>query len=486
MLKFSEYTQIMKGTLTEAFQAKDMHKVVSLMQKSLENQLGKKLYQMPGVETYVNSEGKGFGVQYFISGTSNSVRFNFGKKNEIVSVDVWGNDGSRDPQVRVHTKGISIARIIPFIADQIKSPKVGQYEVDIRTGDIVYESYMEEDDVLSEAKENVITPDGQHFKNKKEAAIHMLKTTEMSRAEIAKAIGASGVLVSNAAREAGVVKVVNVTKGQAEQPVASPEEQAALKAFNDKKVANPEELFKDLETLIGMVVNKIQPSLIITGMAGIGKTFTVTQMLEASGLRKNSDYIHIKGSSSAAGLYRTLFLHRQPDKIIVFDDCDDVFSDKQAVNILKGALDSDEPREVSWVSANSFNAIGLDDEEIQAEFDAEEGRKFPNQFRVQSRIIFISNLPQAKFPKALLSRSFSIDISLKAKDVVKRMRSILADVMPQAKMDDKVKVIDYLEKEGKFISTEDNPLNIRTLQKSIKLQASGAPNWQTLVARYAG
>ena len=66
------------------------------------------------------------------------------------------------------------------------------------------------------------------------------------------------------------------------------------------------------------------------------------------------------------------------------------------------------------------------------------------------------------------------------------MKSILDKVMPSVPMQEKEKVIDYLDKSGKYLSSNDNPLNIRTLQKSIKLESTGAANWKDLVARYAG
>ncbi len=49
----------------------------------------------------------------------------------------------------------------------------------------------------------------------------------------------------------------------------------------------------------------------------------------------------------------------------------------------------------------------------------------------------------------------------------------------------KDEVLDYLDENGKYLSTDDSPMNIRTFQKSIKLKATGENNWKELIARYA-
>ena len=50
------------------------------------------------------------------------------------------------------------------------------------------------------------------------------------------------------------------------------------------------------------------------------------------------DWAHIKGKASPLSMYTALFKYK--NKIIVFDDCDSVFKNKDSVNILKSALDS--------------------------------------------------------------------------------------------------------------------------------------------------
>lgn len=499
------FEQIMLG---EAFKGKDMHKVVNLIKKSLERRIGSTLTQLEGVEVFHNSMGKGFGLRYIVDNSTNAVRFNFNKDNEITSVDVWGSDGGKDPQVRINTENISIARIIPFIADQLKSPKTGVYDVEITNED--FDDELETiEEILHPISEARITVDGVEYKNKKAAVEELLKQGKTKDDIIAMGV-ATNVLIDTVAKKLGIStkKKVSVTKGPTNEVDMSPEMKKAQAEFMKIKTTSPDELFEDLQTNINMVVKGLIPSLIITGMAGIGKTYTVTSFLEDKGLKKNDGFIHIKGAASAPGLYKILWNYR--NNFIVFDDCDDVLKDVVAVNMLKGALDSDEPREVSSAKAMGyFNAIGWDNEQIEAAMkeaqeNAEDKSYFvpdakgmkvkpgwlPNQFQFTGKIIFISNLSKDKFNKAILSRSNSIDIDLDIESVLGRMKSIKKVVLPKVEMKYKDMALKILEDEKAFIDDPDDPVNIRTFQKAIKYvlaakdEGKGEARAKELIIRY--
>ena len=66
------------------------------------------------------------------------------------------------------------------------------------------------------------------------------------------------------------------------------------------------------------------------------------------GMRESHEFVHFKGRATAAGLFVTLY--ENCDKIIILDDCDSVFKDADAVNILKGALDSYDTRNISYIT----------------------------------------------------------------------------------------------------------------------------------------
>jgi hypothetical protein len=222
--------------------------------------------------------------------------------------------------------------------------------------------------------------------------------------------------------------------------------------------------FGFVEKLVNMVATGVQPSAVITGEGGLGKTYTVTKTLEANGYKDISDladfqvgsiintrkcFTTVKGYSTAKGLYRTLFENNK--SIIVFDDCDAVLKDPVALNLLKGALDSYGKRIISW------NA-DMRDEDL------------PRSFEFTGRVIFISNMDQDKIDQAIRSRSMMIDLSMSLDQKIDRMEFIAKsdEFLPEydAKIkSDSLSLIREIKDDCKEIS-------LRTLIAVCKIRAS--------------
>jgi hypothetical protein len=222
--------------------------------------------------------------------------------------------------------------------------------------------------------------------------------------------------------------------------------------------------FGFVEKLVNMVATGVQPSAVITGEGGLGKTYTVTKTLEANGYKDISDlaefqvgsilntrkcFTTVKGYSTAKGLYRTLFENNK--SIIVFDDCDAVLKDPIALNLLKGALDSYGKRIISW------NADMKDDD-------------LPRSFEFTGRVIFISNMDQEKIDQAIRSRSMMIDLSMSLDQKIDRMEFIAKsdEFLPEydAKIkSDSLSLIREIKDDCKEIS-------LRTLIAVCKIRAS--------------
>lgn len=222
--------------------------------------------------------------------------------------------------------------------------------------------------------------------------------------------------------------------------------------------------FSFVEKLVNMVATGVQPSAIITGEGGLGKTFTVTKTLEANGYKDISDlaefqvgsiintrkcFTMVKGFSTAKGLYRTLFENNK--SVIVFDDCDAVLRDPVALNLLKGALDSYGKRIISW------NADMRDDD-------------LPRSFNFEGRVIFISNMDQDRIDQAVRSRSMMIDLSMTTDQKIDRMEFIAKSPEFMPEYDDKIKSDSLaLIRE---IKSECKEINLRTLIAVCKIRAS--------------
>ena len=215
-------------------------------------------------------------------------------------------------------------------------------------------------------------------------------------------------------------------------------------------------------------------------------TYVVTDTLKKTLGPQGEKWVLIKGKTSTMGLYGALFVNR--DKVVVFDDCDSVFSNEDGVNILKAALDSYETREISWVSKTTQDVSKMNKETLRILYAEIENAlangdippKFPNKFEFTGQIIFISNLKQDKMDDAIKSRSFVIDITLNKEGVLKRMKKVLPGICPDASMDVKEEILDYLVKE-----TEGGKFNMRTFVNAVRIKQSGNPRWQHLVENYA-
>jgi len=240
------------------------------------------------------------------------------------------------------------------------------------------------------------------------------------------------------------------------------EAESVIAEKNDRYDINTR--FGFVEKLVNMVAAGVQPSAVVTGEGGLGKTYTVTKTLEANGYKDISSlanfevgavinarkcFTFVKGYSTAKGLYRTLFENNK--SIIIFDDCDAVLKDETAKNILKGALDSYGKRVISW------NADMKDDD-------------LPRSFEFTGRVIFISNMDQNKIDQAIRSRSMMIDLSMTLDQKIDRMEFIAKsdEFLPEydsAIKGDALSLIREIKDECKEIS-------LRTLIAVCKIRAS--------------
>lgn len=403
---------------TEAFTDKDMERASELIKSNLEKRLGVELYQQYGVNKFKNSEGIGQGIRYFIGDTDQAIRFNF-NNNEISSVDIWDkNSDSVSPRVRLETEGESVIKLLSQIIQLIQNPSLKE------TIEVIDSQLDEQPEVI---KKNM-----------------------------------------NVKSISNEVQIIDDKEDQ--------------KKLDQIEYADPDVVFDDMKKLLNLVITRKRNSIIISGLAGVGKSFTVEETLKESGLVKGRDFEIIKGKSTSYALYQSLFENR--DKLIVYDDCDFILKNKDAINMLKAALDTNKERVISWKSKSTFNPDPLETIEIKKLIQK---GKLPDHFDFRGRIIFITNIYYKNIDDALLSRSFVIDVTLKAKDVLLRIETILDNIMrdvPEATYDIKKQVLDYF----KYLVKNNQlkkPMSIRTFIAGVIIRLSGDENWKRLVRRYA-
>lgn len=165
-------------------------------------------------------------------------------------------------------------------------------------------------------------------------------------------------------------------------------------------------------------------AMIVTGPAGIGKSHGVTTQMEKASMfdkisGKRPRFEIVKGAISGIGLFATLYKYSDAKNVLVFDDCD-VWEDQDALNVLKGALDSGKTRRISW---NKDSRI-LREEGI------------PNTFNFNGSVIFITNktFDAKKASKiqphldALQSRCHFLDLTVNSeRDKMLRIKQVHRD-----------------------------------------------------------
>lgn len=263
-------------------------------------------------------------------------------------------------------------------------------------------------------------------------------------------------------------------------PMVSALTQAVVSKPSEFTVA---ERFDFIERFTKGVVAGAYNSLVLVGGPGLGKSYVVLNTLKEMGLKEilpmdvapaqkgepadediqemlmngeplvdEGDFIVIKGFSTPKALYRALYDNN--GKIIVIDDADGAFGDKNAANILKGALDSSMPRYISWAT-----------EKRSADDD------LPTRFEFTGRIIFISNLEMSQFPAAILSRAVHVDLALTLEEKIERIKTVFVRDDMEHGMKDVIALIEEHAHKFKEVSvrTATMLMNIRRAEPDDKM-----------------
>lgn len=270
----------------------------------------------------------------------------------------------------------------------------------------------------------------------------------------------NGKVVSIAATEARVITNLQTKYGMPGNGMSNRQVEVAFEA--PKSEFSVEERFEFIQDFVKMVAKRSITSLILTGDGGIGKTYTVINTLKKLGLVEeqigdyapDADFVVIKGFSTAKALYRTLWENN--GKIIIFDDADSVHRDPIGANILKGALDSDPKRVISWGA------------------DFKDTEELPNKFEFTGRVIFISNLPLVKFPQPLLSRAMKVDLTLNTEEKVDRIAHVFKE--DEYMKEEKADVLAFIKKNVEKITD----LNIRSAFNALTLRKSQGAKWERI------
>lgn len=458
----------------------------------LSKKMGQTYVNLDG-QKYTNNTGSYFGF-LFVSQTDNSaIRINW-EGNKFHSINFWLDwDYTKDPSKEIFVKDAepgksSFAKLLPDIAAVLK---------DINSFDGDNEEEQAEDTETDDLDESLLTErkveyEGQLYDNKSALVVKLyeddkdlqeiasivqlnkkyikhilaryLYGKQGSVSEIATALGMANQEVREAVgaedngddTEIPHSEKIKVLRGAKETVVLTNSIKKGEEVLEKTEYADPDIVFDEIDSYVTMAAKELLPALLITGQGGIGKSYNVEKILDQYG-KRHETWERVKGKSSAAAMYNTLWYNR--NKIVVFDDCDSVLKDPDAINVLKGALDSSNFREISWATKGEglVYTLDLDDNEEIAQRCQEwsqdhHGKEgIPNHFIFEGEVIFISNLKKAEIYKrdsALLTRCTCIDVVLSAQGVMKRIETVL----PYIKV---YKAMGARGSEGKDITDEE-------------------------------
>ena len=274
------------------------------------------------------------------------------------------------------------------------------------------------------------------------------------------------------------IEVIGEISGTYHAPKGDTKE-AALPIFtetDDQTIARITQTFEYINTLTSAAQKNQITGLIISGPAGIGKSYGVEQTLGRINLQAivrndgSEKFEIITGGTSPIGLYQKLWEWRKQGNVLVFDDCDTALYDELQLNMLKAAMDTKKKRKICWMK----------------ESNALEKADIPNSFVFEGSIIFLTNLKFdrcgskkiASHLEAIMSRVHYLDLCLDTRrEQLLRVKQVVgAGMLDNRKLGKTLeeKVVNYVYDNVDHLKE----LSLRTVLKVADLAAICKNTWE--------
>ena len=236
-------------------------------------------------------------------------------------------------------------------------------------------------------------------------------------------------------------------------------EEQAINEIQNRTSIDIDKYFNITHEYIHAVGQKRINSLVLIGEGGIGKSFSVFKKLNEMGYKLGQDYVYLSTYTTPLALYNFIFKNR--DKVIIFDDVDNILNSPEQVSILKSALwNSTGYRTICWNSTS---------EKLEA----------PERFEFTgSVIICLNELPKSKSIQALLTRSIVQEISFDYYTKLKLMAEIAKIPYKDTTEEERKEVYDFIKENSSIVCKN---INFRTLIMAFDLRKSNPANWKELV-----
>jgi len=459
-----------KKIFKEGFLRSDVEKAMRLTCKILSKRLGRKIYisQLPE-DVEKMGVGKITGISAFIDGGW-QIRFNTkynATSGDIESVDLWLTPRI-NPHFSIDTAGISIVKIIDVIVQTFLNPQTNVYkmEEDVAAmgGGIKSEALsksinawfkemqIDETKLANTRIKHLYNQSYLYWYNSVRTEEYVLVSESSFRNYLIQAFEKNG--IKNI-----FMRDILVSKGGKEKQIVNKRNEDEFnKTTFSMTLADTVEYLK---TNVRLVTRGYSNSLVLTGVAGVGKSKLVLDTLKED----NSNFKYISGGiKNTQALFTILSQNNKENLIVVFDDAEAILSKKNE-EITKAILGPEPIRHVVW---------------YDPKFSSQDNKKFKPEIDFKSRVIIITNLPKRKLSPAIISRTTPIEIDVALPEIIDDIRINLNNLMPEypdITYEMKKIVLDFIEKVIKHV----DQIDYRIFFHCVKVFSSGTPNWKKFI-----
>lgn len=468
--------------INEGIRSRDIEKAIKLMSSYLNK---RKIYTIPSIHS-VSVDGRNKLAVYVYNEAGEGALFvwDLAESAQVETVlftrdftsayatTVNPDSAKHTYDVCVQAKGTNTVQICKLV-EKVLTGKVRMNDAEIRAeirDAQLFESAEEDDEVITEAKDPYL------------ADLEKQKNTLYRKLRNAKMGGKVSLVASLQAQYDDLVARladarVSVSKNVMVTATIDKGVEEVQDYFEEEERTTPEERFQDMRYYINNVIAGIRPLALLCGAPGVGKTFRVKQNIKSAGKEQNVDWKLLKGACTATALYKTLHDFKTPGQLVVFDDCDSIFKDMDAINLIKAACDSDDERWVSWNTAAAIPMpTDLAEQCDDAVWNEIKGRwEYPKEFLFEGGCIIITNFRAGQIDTAIRNRALICDLDFTTNEIIQLIRGlapkIMADVLtPEAKE----QALEYLQE----LADKNAPveLSIRSFTLCAGIFGSDAPD----------